>query len=244
MQKNYVKYMKHITASKTLSRKKAYIKYNFGRIINNLTTDSADLKILEIGPGLGEFISYCSSNYKKCIIDIADNDQSILSYNKKKYSIRKTFLINKDIKEISNELNTYNIIVATQVLEHVPINQQKDFISKLYEHLEHDGVIILTAPNMANPLTLCERYADITHTTGFTDNSMRELALMSIKNIDISNILIQPFRIPSYDFINLVRIILQKLLHLLLLGLNIINAGSYSTILTPNITLVIHKKIK
>ncbi len=242
MSKNYVQYMQSITTAKTLNRKNNYIKYNFGKILKKVSLNSSsNLKILEIGPGLGEFISYCSNNYKKSVIDIVDNDQSILFYNKEKYSIRKTFLIDKDVKEISNKLDDYDIIVATQVLEHIPVSQQISFISTLFKHLKKNGTLIVTAPNMANPFTLCERYADITHTTGFTDNAMKELFLKSINSSNVA-IKIQPFRIPPYSIANILRIIAQKILHYILITLSIINAGSYSTILTPNITLVIYKK--
>lgn len=230
----YLDYLNQISSTKTFSRKLDYVKYNFGSYI--LASEGTS-KFLEIGPGLGHTIKFLNSKGFKSI-DIADNDDSILNYIKDKFEINKPYKTN-DIKEIDGQLDYYDVIIATQVFEHVPKDQYKSFLTTLYKHLNKNGYLIITVPNMANPFTICERYGDITHTNGFTDNSLMELAVMS--EIPVSSIRVRPYKIPPYSLLNIVRIFFQKILHLMLLAMSIANAGSYSKLLTPNISLVIKK---
>lgn len=232
----YLDYLNQIYSSKTFSRKVDYVKYNFGKYLN--FKNSSDVAILEIGPGLGEAISYLNNNGFGHI-DVVDNDQSILNNIASKYRINKVFKT-EDLEDVDTNLGSYEVILATQVLEHLPKNKYTSFLKTLYSHLKKDGRIIITAPNMANPFTICERYADITHINGFTSNSLKELA--NSCDMTNTNIIVQPFKIPPYSLLGIIRIILQKILHSFIYLASIINGGSYSKILTPNITLIIKKK--
>ncbi|MDZ7611969.1 MAG: class I SAM-dependent methyltransferase [Candidatus Moranbacteria bacterium] len=232
--KNYLKYLQEISSPQTFQRKIDYTKYNLGSYIKSKDDKK---EVLEVGPGLGENIQYLNSQ-RINHVDLLDNNKDILKYLSDNYKINNTFEAN-DIKKIDKELGLYDLIIGTQVLEHIKKEEQQVFLSILYEHLKKGGVIALTVPNMANPFTLCERYADITHETSFTDNSLMELAMKC--DISKSKIKIKPFSIPPYSLINKIRIPLQKTLHFFILVLSIINGGSYSKILTPNITLIVKK---
>ena len=232
---NYLDYLNKISSSKTFLRKVNYIKYNFGKYLT--FKNPAQVNILEIGPGLGEALSYLNSNGFNNI-DVVDNDQNILDNIHNKHKVRTLFKAD-NLADINAQLTSYEIIIATQLLEHLPKDSYILFLEILFKHLKKDGRIIITVPNMANPFTICERYADITHTNGFTDNSLRELANQC--DIPDTKVEIQEFNIPPYSFLNIIRIILQKILHFFILVLSIVNGGSYSKLLTPNITMVIKK---
>lgn len=210
------------------------MRYNFGHY---LLSKKETGTFLEIGPGLGHAIKFLNSKGVNKI-DIVDNDDSILNYIKENFEINKLYKTD-NIKEIDTQLDHYDVIIATQVFEHIPKEQYRSFLTTLYKHLNKNGYLIITVPNMANPFTLCERYGDITHTNGFTDNSLIELAAMS--EIPVSSIMVRAYKIPPYSLLNIIRIFFQKILHLALLAMSIINAGSYSKLLTPNISLVIKK---
>jgi 2-polyprenyl-3-methyl-5-hydroxy-6-metoxy-1,4-benzoquinol methylase len=232
---DYLNYLQSISSPKTFARKIGYIKYNFGRYFN--FKNPSEATVLEIGAGLGQTVQYL--NDKGCVhIDIVDNDESVLNYIRKTYKIDQTFK-SDDLGGIDSSLKEYDAIIATQVLEHVPLNQYKTFMTTLFKHLKKDGHIIITVPNMANPFTLYERYGDITHTSAFTDNSLKELVAMCDINGSVVEVI--GFHIPPYTPLNLIRIVFQKLLHLMLLAMSIMNAGGYSKLLTPNITLIIKK---
>jgi 2-polyprenyl-3-methyl-5-hydroxy-6-metoxy-1,4-benzoquinol methylase len=232
---NYIDYLKKISSPQSFQRKHDYFKYNYEKLI--FPKHNQTKSILEIGPGLGEFVSYLNSKGFNNI-DIVDNDESILVYNKSKYKINTTFKANRLIA-IEKDLSSYDAIVLTQVLEHIPKSQYKEFLTVLYDHLKNDGTIIITVPNMGNPFTTCELYADLTHQNGFTNISLIELvSTCKLKNVTAS---VRNFKIPPYSVTNLVRIVLQKLLHGIILISSIINGGTYSKFLTPNITLIIKK---
>ena len=232
---DYLTYLQKISNPKTFKRKYDYFRYNYGKLLfsekNNVES------VLEIGPGLGEFIAYLNSR-KIRNIDIIDNDENILNYNKSKFRINRTFQTSRLIN-IEKELSNYDAIVLTQVLEHIPKEQYKEFLTILFDHLNENGIIIITVPNMANPFTLCERYADLTHYNGFTDVSLKEL--VNYCNLKKAKAFVKNFDIPPYSMVNIIRGIIQNILHKLILLLSIANGGTYSKFLTPNITLIIKK---
>lgn len=228
--KSYLQYLKSIQDPKTFSRKVAYINYNFKSFIP-LPKES---KILEIGPGLGEFIYLLNKN-KYFQIDIVDNDKDIRDYISKKFKIVNAY----QPKELAIT-KKYDLIFLLQVFEHIPKKKYREYLNFLYNHLNKKGKIILTVPNGGNPLSTVERYSDLTHESIFTENSLRELPNYA----DLSNckIKIQPYKIPPTNIINIIRIFFQKILHLLLKLVLIINGGVYTQIYTPNITAIITKK--
>lgn len=232
---NYIKHLQELSNQKTFGRKKDYINYNLSPYLKKV--GFKQIRALELGPGLGEFESYL--NDKGVInIDITDNDKSVLEYVSKKYKVSKATSV-KNITLASKDLNKYNFILLMQVLEHLPIDQYATTLKILYEHLEKDGYLIIVVPNGNNPLGIIERYADLQHTSCFTDQSLKDLVNLSeIKNHQIE---IRGYEIPPYGLLNIIRIFLQKILHVILLLLMIINGGTYFKTMTPNIMLVIKK---
>ena len=47
---------------------------------------------------------------------------------------------------LKNGVPKFDIIVSTEVIEHVPYNKQNDFVSELYALLNDDGFLVLTTP--------------------------------------------------------------------------------------------------
>jgi SAM-dependent methyltransferase len=133
----------------------------------------------------------------------------------------------------------YDLVVLTQVFEHIPKASYLNWIRSLYRSLNPGGHILITVPNGANPLVGTERYGDLQHENIFTIFSFREL--MTFANLKNSSYLIRGFEIPPYSLVNVIRLVLQKILHAIFILLMMINGAIYQTIMTPNITLVITK---
>ena len=234
----YLRHLEGMYSDKTFNRKIDYLKFNFSGLLTraNLSTFS----VLEIGPGMGECISYLNS-LGVHNIDIVDNDREIINRSKKKFKIRKAIL-NQNITSIDNTLGSYNLIVLIQVLEHIATTKHKEVIQTLFKHLKKRGSIIIVVPNANNPLGIVERYADLQHYTAFTEQSLKDLVVYSgIKNFILK---IKGFEIPPYSPINLIRIVLQKILHLILFLVMVVNGGNFFRIMTPNIMLVVKKNPK
>lgn len=235
--KSYLSHLEELYNPRTFKRKMDYIKYNFSPYIKKHSKD--DIVVLEIGPGLGEFVNYLNT-IGITNIDVLDIDKGILGHIKSSYKIKHAIL-SRDIKMVDNKLRKYDIIFLLQVFEHIPKEQYKTFIQTLYKHLKPRGRIIITVPNGGNLLGLSERYNDLQHEALFTEHSLRELAnYCEISNYEIE---IRGYRIPPYSLINITRIMAQKIFHFFLSIIYIVNAGVYLKTYNPNISLII-KKIK
>ncbi len=234
---NYVQHLQELSTPLTFIRKKRYIDYNLKKCFKEIGYQN--LQVLEVGPGLGEFESYLNDNGVYSI-DVVDNDQAILAYVTKRYRVNKSFLV-KDLINIDKKLGQYNFIFLMQVLEHLPASEYSNTLKLLYSHLKKNGYLIIVVPNGNNPLGLIERYADLQHTGCFTEPSLRDLVRVSgVKDYKIE---LKGYEIPPYNFINLVRIFLQKILHFILYLIMIINGGNYFRIMAPNIMLIIKKEV-
>lgn len=233
---NYITHLEELSTPETLKRKKDYIDYNLKSYFKII--GFSNIKILEVGPGLGEFESYLNDRGVSDI-DIVDNDKNILDYVSGKYQIKRNYLTN-NISHFDKKLGKYKFIFLMQVLEHLPADKYVATLQLLYKHLEKGGFLVIVVPNANNPLGLVERYGDLQHTGSFTEQSLKDL--VNLSGIEDSSIEIKGYEIPPADFLNLIRIFLQKILHTILLAIMIINGGLFFKIMTPNIMLVICKK--
>jgi len=232
---NYLLHLRNSYKSKTFKRKIDYIKYNFGKIISKVIISNG--KVLEIGPGKGEFVKYLNS-LSISDVDIVDNDSGVINSVKRAFKVGNSFLCD-DVSHISKKLKKYDLIMMIQVFEHIPIEKYISTLRVLYRHLRNQGYLVIVVPNASNPLGLVERYGDLQHTNSFTEMSLRDLIRISgIKNYDFK---ISGFSIPPYSLVNIIRIVLQKAIHLFLTFLLILNGGVFCKTMTPNITLIIKK---
>lgn len=233
---NYLQHMQQLGQGTAFSRRKRYLEYNFAEHLDKLNSDS---EVLEIGPGTGEMLSILNEKNIKNI-DIIDNDQAVLNYCQKEYRLRKPILSKSlDLTKVITK-QKYDLIVLTQVFEHIPKSSYQNWIKTLYRSLKVGGTILITVPNGANPLSGTERYGDLQHENMFTIYSFQEL--MTFAGISSGEYQINGFYIPPDNLLQVVRIILQKVLHLFFVLLMIINGAIYQTLLTPNISLIITKK--
>lgn len=232
---NYLVHMEELGQGTAFARRVGYLSYNFRQYLQLLNQDS---RVLEIGPGTGELLQILNEKGIKNI-DIIDNDSAILKYCRSKYQIGHAILstsldLSKSVK------GKYDLIVLTQVFEHIPKSSYLNWLSTLYKSLSSGGSILITVPNGANPFVGTERYGDLQHENIFTIFSFQEL--MTFANLKNPHYEIRGFEIPPSSLINIVRIFLQKILHGIFILLMIVNGGIYQTLMTPNITLAITKK--
>ncbi len=232
---SYLTHMQELGAGTAFGRRVGYLQYNFRNYLDQLNGESS---VLEIGPGTGEML-YLLNNKKITTIDIVDNDKAILTYCQKQFQIRKAIL-SKSFDLSPSVKGKYDLVVLTQVFEHIPKKWYLNWVSTLYAALKPGGHIIITVPNGANPLVGTERYGDLQHENMFTIFSFQEL--MTFANLPNSSYHITGFEIPPLTLINGFRIVLQKILHAFFILLMIINGAIYQTLMTPNITLVITKE--
>jgi 2-polyprenyl-3-methyl-5-hydroxy-6-metoxy-1,4-benzoquinol methylase len=193
--------------------------------------------VLEIGPGMGECVSYLNGLGIENI-DIVDNSKDVVEQINSKYRINKSF---KSLSEClkSVKKGSYDLIVMIQVLEHIKVEKHGEIIKGLFSKLKKGGTVLIVVPNANNPLGLVERYGDLQHFISFTTQSLKDLIYNSeINNFEFD---ISGYNIPPNSIVNMLRVLLQKLLHLFILAILIVNGGVYFTPLTPNLTLHLKK---
>ena len=237
MKDSYLSRLEGIYNKKSFQRKVDYIRYNFGPIIRNLKTRK-NISVLEVGPGKGEFIKYLHTCGIKDI-DIIDKDKNVLKSLQKNFNITNAYNFD-NVTSIKNKLRRYDLVILIQVLEHMSPKIYFSTIKTLFSRVKNNGSILIVVPNASNPLGLVERYGDLQHQMAFTEQSLKDLIIGSgINNFDFA---IKGYSIPPYDAVNVARIILQKLLHLFLLALMVINGGTYFKTMSPNVALIIRKR--
>jgi len=237
MTRYYLHHLDSLYTSKTFQRKIDYFRFNFGRFVNRLDLKKAS--VLEIGPGKGEFIAWLNSLGMEDI-DVVDIDREVVDFVKTNYKIKNGFISN-NISSIKDKMRMYDMIILVQVLEHIDPNKYFVFVRSIFSMLKKGGVLIIVVPNANNPLGMVERYGDLQHKNSFTEQSLKDLVLGSrITGYDIE---IRGYSIPPYSILNIFRIFMQKILHLFLLLIMIVNGGSFYKIMTPNIVLVLKKRV-
>ena len=228
--------MQQIGQGTAYGRRVGYLAYNFRSILRELKPNS---RVLEIGPGVGELLHLLNQQGIKSI-DIIDNDQSVLDYCQGKYHLSGAVLATSLDMSKTVPAKKYDLIVLTQVFEHIPKTSYLNWLKALYSSLNPGGHIVITVPNGANPLVGTERYGDLQHENIFTVFSFNELMIFAA--LKDATYTITGFEIPPNSLVNVIRIVLQKILHAFFILLMIINGAIYQTLMTPNITLIIKKK--
>jgi len=119
------------------------------RIIFKNMNLSGKEKILEVGCGRGFYL--------KTLIDVlSDLDITGIDLNKKYLSVAKKFIDNKKVKLINADATnlpfkneTFDRIIATEILEHIPDDQKA--ISEMFRVLKPGGIAMITVPNKNYP---------------------------------------------------------------------------------------------
>ncbi len=231
---DYSEYLARISDSATFDRKGKWLCHNFSSLF------APSQRVLEIGPGRGEFLHFARE--QGCaFVDVVDRDRGVLEYVKADPIVRRRWQCSaENIHELESELGEYDRIFLLQVMEHIETQHLQRFVAALYSRLAPGGKIVITVPNGANPLSIVERYSDITHHNLFSENSLRELVELS--GLPGARCDIRGYRIPPTGVIDIARICLQRVLHLFLKGLLIVNGGVFFSIYDPNVTLVVTRE--
>ena len=128
--------------------------------------------LLEIGPGMGEFLRFVTTkgNYTSARgVDYAPD------------CVEHCRGLGLDVEHISDlapwldqHQDEFAAIVMLHVLEHIPKTDTIDVLSTIRRSLKPGGVLIAEVPNAGNPwLSGIARYEDFTHQVGYTSGSLQ-----------------------------------------------------------------------
>lgn len=130
---------------------------------------SKESKVLEIGFGNGEFLNYARENdWNVCGLEA--NKALVETANKFGFKAIHT----EDLSRFED--STYDLIVAFDVLEHIPQEILPKMILDVSRVLKSDGVFLARFPNGDSPFGLINQNGDITHLTVIGSNKIKYFA--------------------------------------------------------------------
>lgn len=149
----------------------------------NLMPPLKEAKILDIGCGTGHFLYYLE---KKGYLNYLGIDISRQQISFCKKNVSKHVKIADAFKFLKDKEDIYDVVVANDLLEHIPKDEIIKFLELVHKTLKQDGLFLIKTPNLGNPFTIYLRYKDFTHEAGFTDKSLYQvLWIAGFRNIQI-----------------------------------------------------------
>jgi SAM-dependent methyltransferase len=133
-----------------------------------LPTDKT-IKILDIGCGMGFFLMALRKNGYQQALGIDSDRSQIASCEAKNLSVTYS---PDTIEYLGDHTESFDLITAFDVIEHVPPAEQIRFIRSIHQALKHSGKCLLTTPNATSFLAAHNRYVDYTHQSLFTTVSI------------------------------------------------------------------------
>jgi 2-polyprenyl-3-methyl-5-hydroxy-6-metoxy-1,4-benzoquinol methylase len=130
-------------------------------------------RLLEIGFGQGSHLHYCQS---KGVISVG------LEQNKTGYDLARAAGLQVylgDLQALPPAENKFDVIVAMDVVEHIPLNELTEMMRHLRSLLNPNGKILLTFPNGASPFGRLQQHGDLTHINTFNRSSMEQLCVLT-----------------------------------------------------------------
>ena len=138
--------------------------------------ENKNAKILDIGSGAGHFLYYLAQKGYSDFMGI-DISPDQIGFCKK--NISKHVLLVDAFEFLDGTVDSYDIIAASDVIEHIPKEKVIDFLVLVKNRLTSQGAILLMTPNMSNPFSQDSRYRDFTHECGFTEKSIYQVLYMA-----------------------------------------------------------------
>lgn len=162
-------------------------------------------RILDIGCGTGHFLAYVRSiNYSNFLgVDIGKEQID----HCKKHVTKKVQLINNLNAFLKENKNSFDFVLMNDVIEHIEKDKIINTLSLILASLRKNGVVVIRTVNLKNRWGMAVRYMDLTHTVGFTEESIRQVMLTAgFKNVSLVSEIH-----PIYDIRSFVRVCLKRL---------------------------------
>lgn len=129
-----------------------------------------DRRVLEIGFGAGAFMAWarqqgaqitgCELIEKLCAVGIEQGFDARFG----------------GVDSIAPQDAAFDLIVAFDVMEHVPSDHLPGFMRAVRQRLASDGLFLARMPNGASPWGLINQYGDLSHTTVLSPGRLQQLA--------------------------------------------------------------------
>jgi 2-polyprenyl-3-methyl-5-hydroxy-6-metoxy-1,4-benzoquinol methylase len=163
--KNYItwKNWNHNTFGKLNTSKRKYFDAQLSLINKKISPNS---KVLEIGFGNGDFLTYSQLN--RWEISGTEVNKSLINLAKKnKFNVLNTSTLNNLIS------NQYDLIVAFDIFEHLNNKKLLYFLKQIKRISKKDGYLIARFPNADSPFGMPYQNGDISHLSSIGSEKCR-----------------------------------------------------------------------
>lgn len=114
-------------------------------------------KILDVGCGTGSYITIPLILEGRDAYGVDVGNESIVEANRILHinGLSGNRFFCKNISEVAER---YDVVVCSEVMEHIPDEQLSAFVEQLCSHLKNDGKLIITVPNKNGSFELSNKY--------------------------------------------------------------------------------------
>ena len=137
--------------------------------IRPLLPSDHDAAILDLGCGMGQFLTYLQARGYRSVTGI-DLSRSQIDYCHEQ-GLMNAKLVDDSIEFLAAHRNEFAAIVALDVIEHIPKAVLIPLLQAIYAALQPGGTFIMRVPNIAAAIGPWTRYMDITHELAFDERS-------------------------------------------------------------------------
>jgi len=137
---------------------------------------TAELSILELGSGTGEFLSYLKQKGATRFQGVEQDADAVAVMEvglAEHVHVGDIF----DFLENGNTGDGFDRVVMLDVLEHFSPGDGVRLLEKISGVLTPGGMVVARVPNMGSPWGGIHQFADLTHKTGYTAKSLEQLGL-------------------------------------------------------------------
>ena len=158
---------------------------HFRHLLAPYLPKAKEIRILDVGCGMGfALLALRESGY--CNVEGIDSDKGQVAAARDR-GLDVTHVLDA-VEHLRARAGEYGLILCLDVVEHIPVEQQMEFVAGLSKALADGANLICTVPNANSSLASRWRYIDWTHTTSFTEYSLDFL----LYNAGFQNIRILP----------------------------------------------------
>jgi len=135
---------------------------------------SKDARILDIGCGWGNsLLALWATGYRNLTgIDVSE---SMCKKAKEGLTDKSIVICVEALRFLKEKKRQYDLITMFQVIEHMEVGEAYELLKECHRRLSQQGSIVIVTPNMTNIFAASSRYADITHSHGYTEWSLFQL---------------------------------------------------------------------
>lgn len=142
----------------------------------NFMPRQKEARILDVGCGTGHFLYYLvKKGYDNYLgIDLSPQQVDFCRKN-----VSGQVKMADAFKFLKAQKNMYDVIIANDLLEHIPKEEVVNFLKLVRRGLKNEGCFLMKTPNLGNPFAVYLRYKDFTHEAGLSDKSLYQVLWMA-----------------------------------------------------------------